>query len=553
MAEQPPAGKGPVWHSLAADQVLKELSTSENGLSTQEAAERLKRYGPNALTPAKKPGFFAKLWAQLNNVLIFILLAAAVVVAGLQEWIEFGLILAVITINVLIGMIQEGKAEKAAEAIKAMLSASATVVRDGRRVSVDADQLVPGDVVFIKSGDKVPADLRLLEITNLQVQEAMLTGESVPVSKNLALVPERSGLGDRKCLAYSATTVSSGQGLGVVVATGDNAEIGQINKMVSEVENVKTNLLVQMEILGRWLAIIVVTIAVAAFLLALLLAKEPFVDAFESAVAIAVAMIPEGLPALVTIVLALGTKKMADHAAIIRQLPCVETLGSLTVICSDKTGTLTKNEMTAVALQASGMRYNITGVGYEPKGEFTRDGQPVAAGDMGNVSALLEGCMLCNDSHLHMDTAQDGRQVWVPNGAPTEVALITAGLKAGLKLDALKASKPRIASVPFESEHKFMATVHQAGPPTGAGGGRRVMYVKGAPDRLMPMCRGQLAGDGSAASADSAGGELAPLDVEFWQAAQEELSSQGLRVLALCRCEVVNSVKVRCCFIKYFK
>eukprot|EP00882_Tetradesmus_deserticola_P017108 GHRQ01018309.1.p1 GENE.GHRQ01018309.1~~GHRQ01018309.1.p1 ORF type:complete len:335 (+),score=141.09 GHRQ01018309.1:240-1244(+) len=294
MAEQPPAGKGPVWHSLAADQVLKELSTSENGLSSQEAAERLKRYGPNALTPAKKPGFFAKLWAQLNNVLIFILLAAAVVVAGLQEWIEFGLILAVITINVLIGMIQEGKAEKAAEAIKAMLSASATVVRDGRRVSVDADQLVPGDVVFIKSGDKVPADLRLLEITNLQVQEAMLTGESVPVSKNLALVPERSGLGDRKCLAYSATTVSSGQGLGVVVATGDNAEIGQINKMVSEVENVKTNLLVQMEILGRWLAIIVVTIALAAFLLALLLAKEPFVDAFESAVAIAGALARDG-------------------------------------------------------------------------------------------------------------------------------------------------------------------------------------------------------------------------------------------------------------------
>ncbi|WIA10648.1 hypothetical protein OEZ85_010828 [Tetradesmus obliquus] len=542
MEGQPPAGPAPLWHSKTTDQILKELGTGVNGLSSQEAAQRLERYGPNALTPPKKPGFFAKLWAQLNNVLIFILLAAAVVVAGLQEWIEFGLILAVVTINVLIGMVQEGKAEKAAEAIKAMLSASATVLRDGKRISIDADQLVPGDVVFIKSGDKVPADLRMLQVTNLQVQEAMLTGESMPVSKNLSPAPERAGLGDRKCLAYSATSVSSGQGLGVVVATGDAAEIGQINKMVSEVDNVKTNLLVQMEILGRWLAIVVVAIAVGAFLLALLRAKEPFVDAFESAVAIAVAMIPEGLPALVTIVLALGTKKMADHNAIIRQLPCVETLGSLTVICSDKTGTLTKNEMTAVAVQSAGARYSITGVGYEPKGSFTRDGQPVTAGDMSSVAALLEGCMLCNDSHLHQETMPDGRQAWLPNGAPTEVALITAGLKAGLKLDALTAAKPRIASVPFESEHKFMATVHQAGPPSSSGTGtsRRIMYVKGAPDRLLPMCSGQLAGNagGSGSAAAAAAADLAPLDVEFWQRAQEELSSQGLRVLALCRGEV---------------
>ncbi|WIA35644.1 hypothetical protein OEZ86_004058 [Tetradesmus obliquus] len=298
------------WHTLQDDQVLKQLDTSFEGISSEEATRRLQEYGLNALTPPKKPGFFAKLWAQLNNVLIFILLAAAVVTAGLQEWIETGLIIGVITLNVLIGMIQEGKAEKAAEAIKAMLSASANVLRDGKRFSIEADQLVPGDVVAIKSGDRLPADLRLLQVTNLQVQEAMLTGESVPISKNLIPVAEASGLGDRKCMAFSATTVSAGQGLGVVVATGDNAEIGKINKLVSQVENTKTNLLVQMEILGHWLATIVCIIALGAFLLAFFKAKEPFAHAFESAVAIAVAMIPEGLPELVTIVLALGTKKI---------------------------------------------------------------------------------------------------------------------------------------------------------------------------------------------------------------------------------------------------
>ncbi|WIA15444.1 hypothetical protein OEZ85_002091 [Tetradesmus obliquus] len=523
------------WHTLQDDQVLKQLDTSIEGISSEEATRRLQEYGLNALTPPKKPGFFAKLWAQLNNVLIFILLAAAVVTAGLQEWIETGLIIGVITLNVLIGMMQEGKAEKAAEAIKAMLSASANVVRDGKRFSIEADQLVPGDVVAIKSGDRLPADLRLLQVTNLQVQEAMLTGESVPISKNLIPVAEASGLGDRKCMAFSATTVSAGQGLGVVVATGDNAEIGKINKLVSQVENAKTNLLVQMEILGHWLATIVCIIALGAFLLAFFKAKEPFAHAFESAVAIAVAMIPEGLPALVTIVLALGTKKMADHNAIIRQLPCVETLGSLTVICSDKTGTLTKNEMTVVAMRSAGALYKVSGVGYEPKGAFSADGGELGPEGMAAVKALLEGAVLCNDSHLNCDTA-DGKETWTPNGAPTEVALITAGCKAGLSLDSLKQAKPRIGSVPFESEHKFMATVHQTSPFSALNpAGRRTMFVKGAPDRLMPMCCGQLRSD-SLADIDAASpDDFAPLDLEFWRKAQEDLSSEGLRVLALCR------------------
>ncbi|GBF92410.1 carbonate dehydratase [Raphidocelis subcapitata] len=542
------------WHSLPADAILKRLDTSLDGLTAEEAAARLARFGPNALTPPKKAGFFKKLWDQLNNVLIFILLAAAVVTAGLREWIETGLIIGVVTINVAIGLVQEGKAEKAAEAIKAMLSSTANVVRGGQRFAVDASQLVPGDVVAVKSGDRLPADLRLLQVANLQVMEAMLTGESVPISKNLVVVEAASALGDRKCMGFSATTVSAGQGLGVVVATGDSAEIGKINRLVSQVESAKTNLIIQMEILGRWLASIVCLIALGAFLLAFLRAKESFSHAFESAVAIAVAMIPEGLPALVTIVLALGTKKMADHNAIIRQLPCVETLGSLTVICSDKTGTLTKNEMTVVALKSVGGLYRAQGVGYDPVGGFTKDGAELSSdAELAPVRALLEGAVLCNDSALATEAAPGGGTTYTPNGAPTEVSLITAALKAGMDLPALKAAKPRIGSVPFESEHKFMATIHSTGadaPPAArpAGGKKgssptpagpsRVLYVKGAPDRLMPMCKGQLKGDGPEHFAATGPSALAPLDAAFWRQAQEELSSQGLRVLALCRGEL---------------
>ncbi|KAG1675876.1 hypothetical protein FOA52_001533 [Chlamydomonas sp. UWO 241] len=506
-------------------------TTSDEGLTEKEAEARLALYGPNALTPPRKPGFFAKLWSQLNNVLIFILLAAAVVVAGLQEWIEFGLIVGVVSVNVLIGMIQEGKAEKAAEKIKAMLSSNAVVCRDGKRYTIEAERLVPGDVIIIKSGDRLPADVRLLEVNNLQVQEAMLTGESHPISKNLKPVKAESALGDRKCMAFSATTVSAGQGKGVVVATGDNAEIGKINTLVSQVETTRTNLLIQMEILGRWLAVIVVVIAVAAFLLALLHADEGFTSSFESAVAIAVAMIPEGLPALVTIVLALGTKKMADNKAIIRQLPCVETLGSLTVICSDKTGTLTKNEMTVVAMQSSSNRYDVTGVGYDPTGFVSLKGAQVCGESHVGVQVLLEGTLLCNDSDLNIATNAAGREVFTPNGAPTEVALITASIKVGLDPAGLRRTKPRVGACPFESEHKFMATVHQ-------DGNKRVIFVKGAPDRLLTMCIGQLRSDSPADAAANGRVDWDPLNTPYWVRQQEELAARGLRVLALCRAEL---------------
>ncbi|KAF6261592.1 cation transporting ATPase [Scenedesmus sp. NREL 46B-D3] len=549
------------WHAIHdAEEVVQELvSNSTEGLSIKEAQRRLNDFGPNALTPPAKPGFLKKLWHHLNNVLIFILFAAAVIEGALQAWAEFGLVLIVIIINTAIGMLQEGKAEKAAEAIKAMLSPNALVIRAGEQQTIPSDELVPGDIVLLKSGDKVPADLRLITCTNLQVQEAMLTGESVPVSKVLSPAPAAASLGDRKCMCYSATAVTSGQAMAVVVATGDSAEIGQINKMVNTVDNVRNNLVHQLEILGRWLAILVLIVGFITLMLAHFRAGNPFGQAFESAVSVAVAIVPEGLPAMVTVVLAIGTTVMAKNNAIIRQLPAVETLGSLDVICSDKTGTLTKNEMTVVSIRTAERLYNVSGVGYAPKGGFSVQGKTSRLATNGNGSevaadgnapapaagscsaaelhalqALLEGAILCNDSVLSK-SSENGKETYTPLGAPTEVALLTVCEKAGIDQKQLKQAKPRVGSVPFESEHKFMATVHEEGPPTAAAAGaaprKRVIFVKGAPDRLMPLCKSQVAGDDISVPS-------APLDLGFWQEQQAALSSKGLRVLALCRAEI---------------
>ncbi|KAG2431551.1 hypothetical protein HXX76_009565 [Chlamydomonas incerta] len=582
-AQQPQESDEVPWHAIpTGEEVVAELgSSAEDGLSTAEAERRLQAFGPNKLTEVEKISFWRRLWNQVNNMIIGLLFGAAIVEGALESWAEFGLILGVIIINTALGLFQEGRAEKAADAIKALLSPNATVLRDGQAAVLPAEALVPGDVVLLKSGDKVPADVRLLSAVNLQVQEAMLTGESVPVSKVLHPAPPPAGLGDRKCMCFSATNVVSGQGRGVVVATGDSAEIGQINKMVGTVESARNNLVHQLEVLGRWLVLLVLAIGLVAFLLALLHADQGFKGAFESAVSIAVAIVPEGLPAVVTIVLAIGTTVMARNNAIIRQLPAVETLGSLNVICSDKTGTLTKNEMTVVALRTAATEYTVSGVGYEPVGEFAMlvpDAAAKGAGDgaaNGNgtrshpldgaqltaLQQLLKGTVLCNDSSLVKerpgevaiaidgDGAADGAAAdkggkeqeqkapkaggavrYSPLGAPTEVALLTAAEKAGLPPAAeLKAALPRVGTVPFESEHKFMATVHRE-QDGGDGRSKLIMYVKGAPDRLLPLCNSQIA--------DNDLGRTSPLDPGFWKTQQAELSSRGLRVLALCRGEL---------------
>ncbi|KAJ3413027.1 hypothetical protein HDV05_008618 [Chytridiales sp. JEL 0842] len=528
------------WHALPTPEhaVAKLESSLTQGLTSSEAARRLNVYGRNVLTPAKKTTFWKKLWDQLNNVLVFILIVAAIVTGALREWAECGLIVGVVVINVAIGLVQEGKAEKAAEAIKAMLSSSATILRDGQKIQVSADMLVPGDIVYLKSGDRVPADLRLVSINNLQILESMLTGESLPVSKNKRSVDATAGLGDRKCMAFSATTCLQGQGVGVVVATGDNAEIGKISAMVSRVPPMKTNLIIQMEILGRWLAVVIGLISLAAFLLAVFRAKQSFITAFKIAVAIAVAIIPEGLPAIVTITLAIGTTIMARNNAIIRQLPCVETLGSLTVICSDKTGTLTKNEMTVVRVRTSSLLARVSGVGYAPHGKFTDDntGADLTAAQHSSIKKILTGAVLCNDSSLNSTKdPKTGKEEFIPTGAPTEVSLITAALKAGISLAEAQTEYPRVGAIPFESLHKFMATVHKS---VSEVDGEPVIYVKGAPDRLLQLCNTQL--DPSSPSGD----DTVAIDKDWWIAEQERMSAEGLRVLALCRATLPSDLNI---------
>ena len=563
------------WHALPVEQVLRLLETSEEtGLSDSEAQHRRDTmFGPNVLTPPKKISFLARVWAQVNNVLIWILLGSAIVCVILAKWAEVILILLVVSVNVIIGLIQEGKAEKAAEALKAMLSPQATVVRSGARKLVDAEELVPGDIIFLQSGDRVPADVRLCSVTKLQILEAVLTGESLPISKHTRPVLPLSPLGDRKCLGFAATLVMSGQGLGIVVETGDFAEVGKINALVSGVESGKTNLTVQLEIFGRWISSIVGVIAVSTLLVAVFGRGFPVGNAFTAAVAVAVAIIPEGLPAVVTIVLAIGTQSMARQHAIIKSLPAVETLGSVMVICSDKTGTLTKNEMTAVAVQTSDGLFRATGTGYSPHGTLVK--QSAEEGKTSPCSAeALEGLKivavcgaLCSDADLRAPTAAGtggSSEVWTAVGDPTEVALITLCSKLGLDHKAMRIAVPRVGTIPFESEHKFMGTAHKAhavksaisdananasdssaasgvsrSSIIGVAPGETVLFVKGAPDRLIPRCTMQLSqGAAEIAAIDGSVPSTVPADHSFWLQQAKELSSQGLRVLALCKAVV---------------
>jgi magnesium-transporting ATPase (P-type) len=471
---------------------------------------------------------------------------SALVSGILSKWTEVSLIVIVISINVAIGIIQEGKAEKAAEALKAMLSPNCTVLREGGRKTIDAAELVPGDVVFLQSGDRVPADVRLFDVSKLQVLESLLTGESHPIPKNTQPVLPKAPLGDRKCMGFSATLIMSGQALGIVVETGDFSEIGQINSLVSGTESGRTNLTVQLEIFGRWISAIVAVIAVATLLLAYFVRGETIGTAFTSAVAVAVAIIPEGLPAVVTIVLAIATQAMARKNAIIKSLPAVETLGSVTVICSDKTGTLTKNEMTAVAVRTAKDHYTVTGVGYEPTGGLTtKDGQKLPSEDIEKLSQLILAGVLCSDADLREPgavivavenvesaTASPPSTLWTPVGDPTEVALITLSRKIGIvDTRGKRARIPRVVTVPFESEYKFMATGHAITAETisefpGQQIGQVVLCIKGAPDRLLSKCKFQATEDNVA--------QLIPVDEAFWQAEAAALSKKGLRVLALC-------------------
>ncbi|MEF8702658.1 MAG: cation-transporting P-type ATPase [Candidatus Accumulibacter sp. UW26] len=499
------------WHQIPAAEALSAQQSSDSGLSEEEVARRLAEHGPNRLTPPKKRGALGRFLLQFHNVLIYVLLGAAGVTAALGHWVDSGVILGVVLINALIGFIQEGKAEKSLDAIRNMLSLSAAVVRNGRRQEIEAENLVPGDLVLLTSGDKVPADLRLVETRNLRIEEAALTGESEPVEKSPAAVAQEAPIGDRTCMAYSGTLVVFGQGRGVVVASGDATEIGRIGRMLADVENVETPLLRQMSVFGRWLTAGILLLAGLTVAFGMVVHGFSAGEMFLAAVGLAVAAVPEGLPAIMTITLAIGVQRMAGRNAIIRRMPAVETLGAVTTICSDKTGTLTRNEMTVQHLATVEASIEVSGSGYAPHGGFVSDGREVDAESLPALTDIGRAALLCNDATLR---EKDGE--WQLEGDPTEGALLTLGHKAGLDPHFEAESLPRIDVIPFESEHRFMATLHHD------HSGHAFVFVKGAPERLLAMCNRQR----------QAGGEQ-PIDLAFWHRRIGELAAGGQRVLAL--------------------
>src|SRR5499426_3447495 len=464
-----PASDVTAWHSISVQDVLKRLTTStEKGLDTGEASTRLQKYGPNRLPEGRKRGPLMRLAAQFNNILVYVLLGAGFTKMMMGLWIDAAIILGVVILNGLLGFIQEGKAEKALDSIRNMLSAEARTLRGGETRMTPAEQLVPGDIVLLESGDKVPADLRLADAKNLRTEEAALTGESVPAEKTVDAVPANATVGDRESMAFSGTMVVSGRATGVVVATGSETELGRINQLLASVSALETPLLRQIKKFGYAITAAVGIVGVLVFAYGKWVTGIPFVELFQAVTGIAVSLIPEGLPALITITLAIGVQRMAQRHAIIRRLPAVETLGSVSRICSDKTGTLTLMEMMVVSAVTAESAYQVSGEGYAPGGEVRTDGRP--AGKDRVLELLGRVSLLCNDAELFQ---QDG--VWKVEGDPTEGALYPFATKLGMNRQAEETAYPRIDAIPFESEHRFMATLHKD------TGGREIFLVKGAP------------------------------------------------------------------------
>ncbi|WP_194715100.1 cation-transporting P-type ATPase [Noviherbaspirillum soli] len=507
------AGAAPsaAWHASPAGEVLRQTGSQREGLAPEEAQRRLEQHGPNTLPAAPGRGPMLRFLLQFHNVLIYALLASAATTAWLGHWVDTSVILGVVLINALIGFVQEGRAERALDAIRDMLSPHAQVMRGGQRLEVPAQSLVTGDMVFLASGDKVPADLRLIDIRNLQVDESVLTGESMPVQKQVAPTSADAELGDRHCMAYSGTLVTCGQGAGVVVATGAATEIGRISAMLEQVSTLSTPLLRKLAHFSRWLTAAILLGAGMVLLFGVLLRGYAPREMFLAAVGLAVAAIPEGLPAIMTIALAIGVQRMARRRAIVRRLPAVEALGSVTVICTDKTGTLTRNEMTVQSVLTAGAHLTVSGAGYAPHGGFALDGREASATAHPELSDIARVAILCNDASL---ASCNG--AWQLAGDPTEGALLTLAMKAGLDAADERHGLPRTDAIPFESQHSFMATLHHDHE------GHGYVFLKGAPERVLALCPLQRRG-----LRDE------PLDAAAWSARMERLAASGMRLLAL--------------------
>lgn len=511
-AKPPPTPKPPtLWHAMAPESVLGMQHSSVSGLTHADAAHRLLHHGPNTLPPPARIHPLRRFLAQFNNALILFLLSAAVVAAVLGHLVDAGVIVGVVLVNAIVGFVQEGRAEQALDGLRSMLATSVRVLREGERHAVPVDDLVPGDVVLLEAGDRVPADLRLLRARSLLVDESILTGESVASEKSESPNPEETALADRSAMAYSGTLVAAGQGTGVVVATGPQTEMGHIGDLIGGVQPLQTPLLAQINQFGRRFTLLAVAGALLLFIFAVWARAYEWSDALMVVVAVAVGIVPESLPAVITITLAIGVQRMAARHAIVRRLPAVETLGATTVICSDKTGTLTRNEMTACRVVTDDACIRVQGSGYAPVGALELPEGMAALPP--NAHQLVLTALLCNDAQLCAPAP--GSSTWRVDGDPMEGALVALAMKAGLSPAALRDGYRREDEVPFDALHRFMATLH------GRADGSALLLVKGAPERLLELSTQQL----------DAQGQHRPLDLVRWQTAVGEAADAGERVL----------------------
>ena len=502
-------------HQLPVHEVLLLLGTdASRGLTHDEARQRLQRFGPNVLPRIRRHGPLLRFFLQFNHPLIYILLAATVITALLGEWVDSSVIFGVVLVNAIVGFIQESRAERALEALMSMIKTEATVLREGEKHQISSSDAVPGDVVLVQSGDKVPADLRLISIRELQIDESALTGESIPVVKEELLLPADTVLADRRNLAYSGTLVTYGQGVGVVVGTGAATEIGRIHQLIGSAADIATPLTKKIAHFSQILTGVILGLAAVTFGIGIW-RGQPAVEMFMAAVALAVGAIPEGLPAAVTITLAIGVNRMARRHAIIRKLPAVETLGSTTVICSDKTGTLTENQMTIQAIITGGQKFEVSGTGYEPIGNIQRDGKAIGFKEAPALWECLLAGTLCNDTQLVERDKQ-----WIIVGDPTEGALLVAACKGGLDIQKACKHSPRFDVIPFESQRQYMATLHP-----GTNDSSKVIYVKGAMEKVLSLSTQEL---------DPEGRER-PCDPETINQHAQGLAEQGLRLLGFAR------------------
>ncbi len=495
------------WYQIETEKIFEKLETSSTGITSEDAKERLKEHGPNRLPEGKGVGALAIIIHQFTSPLIYILMVAAVITAFLGEYIDTGVIAGILIINAIVGFIQEYKAESSVKALKNMVVAKARVIRDGKESEIASEDIVPGDVVFLASGAKVPADLRLIDVTELRVDESTLTGESVPVEKTVDLIQEEHLTpGDQTNMAFMGTAVVNGRARGIVVETGSRTVLGGIARDVQELSVTQSPLQQKIGGFARFIGLLVLGSAIVIVILGLFLGMT-IGELFTVAVAAAVAAVPEGLPIVVTVTMAIGISRMARRNAIIRKLPAVETLGSTTIICSDKTGTLTKNEMTVKAVFDGHHGFEVTGSGYDPEGEILHDWEPTDLESLRGLHSVLRIGLLCNESRM----IREKDRIAV-DGDPTEGALIVSAMKAGLDHEKERADYPQVGIIPFESERGFMATLHSYS--NGA-----VIFLKGAPERVLEMCSQMPSGEA--------------IDAVKIMAAAERFAEDGLRVLAM--------------------